>query len=89
MLKGAQAAGSLEDAMQDAHHEGMQTFDMDLLHKVQKRIIDKDTAMRYATNPNNLGLKLGILKSEDPEQDDSVDDSLTIDGMPALGLDLQ
>lgn len=87
VLKGAQAGGSLEDAMVDGAHEGMQTFDMDLLNKVSKRIIDKNTAMRYASNPNNLGLKLGILKTE-AAPDDSTDDSMTIDEMPALGLDM-
>ncbi|CAM2068381.1 PilT/PilU family type 4a pilus ATPase [Sulfidibacter corallicola] len=89
VLKGGQAAGSLEDAMVDGSHEGMQTFDMDLLDKVNRRIINRDIAMRYATNPNNLGLKLGILKQETETRpkDETTDDSLTLEKMPVLGLD--
>lgn len=83
--------GSLHDAMEDSAHDGMQTFDMDLMRLVDENVINKETAIRNASNPNNLALKLGLLKERGGKKpkasQEIVDDSQTLDQIPILGLD--
>lgn len=82
--------GSLNDAMEDSSHEGMQTFDMNLLRLVNEGVITKQVAIQNATNPNNLGLKMGLLKDRDDKpkrEQESLDNSQTLDQIPILGLD--
>ena len=62
--EGSKKSGSLEDAMKDGTIEGMQTFDMEMLRLIHTRSITVKTALKYATNPNNLRLKIGSLKIE-------------------------
>lgn len=87
--KGGGSAGSLEDAMKDAAHEGMQTFDMHLADMVNMNVVDREAALQYATNRNNLGLQLGIFKERKKSEDkiDSDFDESTFDKLPTLGLD--
>lgn len=84
--------GSLHDAMEDSAHDGMQTFDMDLMRMVDEGVIDRESAIRNASNPNNLALKLGLLKDRGkpaPKEKNlpMEDDSQTLDQIPILGLD--
>lgn len=58
IVKGEAENRSLLDAMNDGFLEGMQTFDKDLERLVRLGVVDKDVALRYASNPNNLGLAL-------------------------------
>ncbi|HEX3125792.1 MAG TPA: PilT/PilU family type 4a pilus ATPase [Thermoanaerobaculia bacterium] len=58
ILKGETEGRSLLDAMHDGGIDGMQTFDDELEKLWEKKVIHKDTAMAYATNPTNLALRL-------------------------------
>jgi twitching motility protein PilT len=58
ILKGENEGRSLLDAMHDGSIDGMQTFDDELERLWEKKVIGKDTAMAYATNPTNLALRL-------------------------------
>ncbi|HEY4639746.1 MAG TPA: PilT/PilU family type 4a pilus ATPase [Thermoanaerobaculia bacterium] len=58
VLKGESEGRSLIDAMHDGSVDGMQTFDDELEKLWQKRVITKDIALAYATNPTNLALRL-------------------------------
>jgi twitching motility protein PilT len=63
VLKGETEGRSLSDAMHDGSVDGMQTFDDELEKLWNKRVITKEIALAYATNPTNLALRL----SEEPE----------------------
>jgi twitching motility protein PilT len=58
VLKGETEGRSLIDAMHDGSVDGMQTFDDELEKLWQKRVITKELALAYATNPTNLALRL-------------------------------
>ena len=58
VLKGESEGKSLTDAMHDGSVDGMQTFDDELEKLWNNRIIPKETALLYATNPTNLALRL-------------------------------
>jgi len=58
VLKGETEGRSLIDAMHDGSVDGMQIFDDELEKLWQKRVITKEIALAYATNPTNLGLRL-------------------------------
>lgn len=58
VLKGETEGRSLSDAMHDGSVDGMQTFDDELEKLWQKRVITKEIALAYATNPTNLALRL-------------------------------
>ncbi|PIE89823.1 MAG: twitching motility protein [Acidobacteria bacterium] len=64
ILEGAKKSGSLEDAMKDGAIDGMQNFDMEILRLFHSGTITKETALKHATNPNNLLLKIGTLKMQ-------------------------
>lgn len=89
ILKGEEGGGSLVQAMEDG--DGMQTFDQSLLDLVSSKALDKETALRFSTNRNNLELKLGILKDRRPREqssfEQSFDDSSGIDDLELIGLD--
>jgi len=63
ILKGESEGRSLADAMHDGSVDGMQTFDDELEKLWNKRVITKEIALAYATNPTNLALRL----SDEPE----------------------
>jgi twitching motility protein PilT len=72
VLKGEIEGRSLVDARHDGSVDGMQTFDDELEKLWQKRVITKEIALAYATNPTNLALRLTDEDAEArPEAGDS------------------
>jgi len=72
VLKGETEGRSLIDAMHDGSVDGMQIFDDELEKLWQKRVITKEIALAYATNPTNLGLRLTDEEADArPEASDS------------------
>jgi twitching motility protein PilT len=57
--KGESEGKSLIDAMEQGDQEGMQTFDGVIEQLIRNGVIGKEVAMPYATNENNLLLRLG------------------------------
>jgi twitching motility protein PilT len=58
ILKGETEGRSLTDAMHDGQVDGMQTFDDELEKLWNARVISKEIALAYASNPTNLALRL-------------------------------
>jgi len=56
--KGESEGKSLIDAMEQGDQEGMQTFDSVIEQMVRNGVLSKEGAMPYATNANNLLLRL-------------------------------
>jgi twitching motility protein PilT len=56
--KGESEGKSLVDAMEQGDQEGMQTFDGVIEQMVRNGVLSKEGAMPYATNANNLLLRL-------------------------------
>ena len=61
--KGESDGKSLIDAMEQGDQEGMQTFDGVLEKLIRKGSVSQEVAMPYATNANNLLLRLGDMGS--------------------------
>lgn len=59
--KGESEGKSLIDAMEQGDQEGMQTFDGVIEKMVRDGVLTQEGAMPYATNANNLLLRLGSL----------------------------
>ena len=59
VMKGESEGRSLTDAMHDGLVDGMQTFDDEIEKLWKERVISKETALAYASNPVNLALRLG------------------------------
>jgi twitching motility protein PilT len=57
--KGESQGKSLIDAMEQGDQEGMQHFDMVIEQLIRQGVVSRDGALPYATNPNNLLLRLG------------------------------
>jgi twitching motility protein PilT len=55
---------TLLDAMKDGKQDGMQHFDGEIERLLRANVITLDTAMSYATNPNNLRLEIADLIEE-------------------------
>jgi twitching motility protein PilT len=64
--KGESEGKSLIDAMEQGDQEGMQTFDGVIEQMVRDGVLTKEGAMPYATNANNLLLRLADLDAETP-----------------------
>ncbi len=58
VVKGESEGRSLTDAMHDGSVDGMQTFDDEIEKLWLNRVITKETALAYASNPTNLALRL-------------------------------
>jgi len=58
VLKGEMEGRSLIDAMHDGSVDGMQTFDDELEKLWSRRVITREIALAYSTNPTNLALRL-------------------------------
>jgi twitching motility protein PilT len=79
--KGESEGKSLIDAMEQGDQDGMQTFDHVLEQMVRSGVLTQDGAMPYASNANNLQLRLGDLSGKpipkapasDPDQDTMLD----------------
>ena len=73
VMKGESDGRSLTDAMHDGSVDGMQTFDDEMEKLWNARVISKETALGYATNPTNLALRLvDEPTSESSESDKSM-----------------
>jgi twitching motility protein PilT len=66
--KGESEGKSLIDAMEQGELEGMQTFDSVIERMVRSGVLTKEGAMPYATNANNLLLRLADLGDEPARQ---------------------
>jgi len=62
--QGEQNGKTLLDAMKDGKQDGMQHFDGEIERLLREDIISLETAMTYATNPNNLRLEIADLIEE-------------------------
>jgi twitching motility protein PilT len=62
--RGESEGKSLIDAMEQGDQDGMQTFDMVLEQMVRTGVLTQEMAMTYATNANNLLLRLGELSEK-------------------------
>jgi twitching motility protein PilT len=69
VLKGESEGKSLTDAMHDGSVDGMQTFDDELEKMWNQRIISKETALAYSSNPTNLALRLVDEPTSEPQGD--------------------
>ena len=56
--EGEREGKSLMDAMNDGVLEGMQSFDYELERLINAGVVDRETALSYATNRTNLQLRL-------------------------------
>jgi twitching motility protein PilT len=65
IVKGEAENRSLLDAMNDGFLEGMQTFDKDLERLVRAGLVEKDVALRYSSNANNLALALQTIAPDE------------------------
>jgi twitching motility protein PilT len=72
VVKGESEGRSLTDAMHDGLVDGMQTFDDEIEKLWQQRVISKETALAYATNPVNLALRLGDENRPELEEGESM-----------------
>ena len=59
VVKGESEGKSLIDAMEQGDQDGMQTFDAVIEKMVRQGVLTQEGAMPYATNANNLLLRLG------------------------------
>jgi twitching motility protein PilT len=64
--KGESEGKSLLDAMEQGDQDGMQTFDRVIEKFVREGILTKESALPYATNSNNLLLRLADFSGEAP-----------------------
>jgi twitching motility protein PilT len=64
--KGESEGKSLLDAMEQGDQDGMQTFDGVIESMVRSGVLTQEGAMPYATNANNLQLRLGDLGGQAP-----------------------
>ena len=64
--KGESEGKTLLDAMRVGDQEGMQHFDGNIEKLIREGIIDVDTGLAYATNPDNLQLDLSDLALSAP-----------------------
>jgi twitching motility protein PilT len=79
--KGESEGKSLVDAMEQGDQDGMQTFDGVLEKMIRQGVVTKEIAMPYATNANNLLLRLNDMggrvaapvKEAPPETDSMLD----------------
>jgi twitching motility protein PilT len=79
--KGETEGKSLIDAMEQGDQDGMQTFDGVLEQMVRTGVLTQEGAMPYASNANNLQLRLGDLSEKpirkapasDPDQNSMLD----------------
>jgi twitching motility protein PilT len=64
--KGESEGKSLIDAMEQGDQDGMQTFDGVIEQMVRNGVLTREGALPYATNANNLLLRLADLPGETP-----------------------
>jgi twitching motility protein PilT len=64
--KGESEGKSLIDAMEQGDQDGMQTFDTVIERLIRDGVVSIETALPYATNANNLLLKISDLAGAPP-----------------------
>lgn len=64
--KGESEGKSLIDAMEQGDQEGMQTFDGVIEKLIRSGVVTRGAALPYATNANNLMLRLADMEGEAP-----------------------
>ncbi|HET9527680.1 MAG TPA: hypothetical protein VFO99_16015, partial [Pyrinomonadaceae bacterium] len=69
--KGESEGKSLIDAMEQGDQEGMQTFDTVIERLIRDGVVSIEAALPYATNQNNLLLKISDLAGAPPPRRDS------------------
>jgi len=82
--RGESEGKSLMDAMAQGETEGMQTFDGEIEKLVRSGVVSKQDGLAYASNSNNLLLRLGELGGDSavknepipPEKPDSILDMI-------------
>jgi twitching motility protein PilT len=79
--KGESEGKSLIDAMEQGDQEGMQSFDGVIERMVRNGVITKEGAMPYATNANNLLLRLADMGGTPPQPESSTSSSGKEDSM--------
>jgi twitching motility protein PilT len=65
--KGESEGKSLIDAMEQGDQEGMQTFDGVIEQMIRQGVVSKAGALPYATNANNLLLRISDMDGSVPE----------------------
>ncbi len=65
--KGESEGKSLIDAMEQGDQEGMQTFDGVIEQLIRKGVVTREMAMPYATNANNLLLRISDMDGAAPK----------------------
>jgi twitching motility protein PilT len=65
--RGESEGKSLIDAMEQGELEGMQTFDTVLERLIRTGVVRREEAMPYATNSNNLNLRLADMAAPAPQ----------------------
>jgi len=78
VMKGEQDGRSLTDAMRDGSIDGMQVFDDQLEKLWEKKVLSKEIALAYATNPTNLALRLTEGVPAGPAAEAEVDSMLSL-----------
>jgi twitching motility protein PilT len=76
--KGETEGKSLMDAMEQGEQDGMQTFDGVLEKYIREGVVARQDALPYATNANNLTLRLADLP-ETPKTEPKKDPSSMLD----------
>jgi twitching motility protein PilT len=66
--KGESEGKSLIDAMEQGDQDGMQTFDTVIENLIREGVVTIETALPYATNQNNLLLRIADLKGAAPPE---------------------
>ena len=65
--KGESEGKSLIDAMEQGDQEGMQTFDGGIEKLIRTGVVTREMAMPYATNANNLLLRISDMDGAPPK----------------------
>jgi len=78
VMKGEQDGRSLTDAMRDGSIDGMQAFDDQLEKLWETKVISKEIALAYASNPTNLALRLTEGVPPEKAEDAEVDSMLSL-----------
>ena len=77
--KGESEGKSLIDAMEQGDQEGMQTFDSVIENMVRHGVLTTDGALPYATNANNLLLRLNDLGGAPPPKPEPKEENSMLD----------
>ena len=77
--KGESDGKSLIDAMEQGDQEGMQTFDSVIEQMIRNGVVSKETAMSYASNANNLLLRISDMRTPPPKPQPAKEEGSILD----------